>query len=160
MYRKIFNAKAISALALLIVGGLFVGCGKSIPPSVPVSVTVKTKNGDPINYLNVRFVPTDNSLDGNFIATGVTDDEGTCELNMPGGPDSGVSVGEHKVQILDASISGEARAAYMSGDPSVAEREQKLRKHRPINDKYTRLSTTPLKFTVSADQPTIEIVLD
>ncbi len=131
-----------------------------MPPSVPVSVIVTTKAGEPINYLNVRFVPMTEGLDGNFIATGLTDDSGMCELKMPGKLESGVSVGEHKVQILDSSISADAREAYMAGDSSVAERESKLRKHRPINDKYSRLSTTPLKFTVSADQPTIEIVLD
>ena len=160
MFRNIFKAKANFVLAVLILCCLLLGCGPSIPPSVPVKVTVKTKSGEPINMLNVRFVPTNKDLDGNFIATGVTDDEGTCDLNMPGKPDSGVSVGEHIVQIMDAGISGDARAAYMSGDPTLAEREEKLRKHRPINDKYTRLSTTPLKFTVSADQPTIEIVLE
>jgi hypothetical protein len=160
MSRKIFKAKANFALAVLIVGGLFVGCEKSVPPSVPVQVTVKTKDGQPINFLKVRFVPTTEGLDGNFIASGVTDDAGTCELKMPGKSDSGVSVGEHKVQIFDASISDDAREAYMSGDSSVADREQRLRKHRPINDKYTRLSTTPLQFIVSADQPTIEIVLE
>ena len=160
MSLKIFKAKASLTLALLIAGILFVGCEKAVPPSVPVTVTVKTKDGKPINFLNVRFVPTTAGLDGNFIATGVTDDAGTCELKMPGKSESGVSVGEHKVQILDSSISDKAREAYMSGDSSIADRESRLRKHRPISDKYSRLSTTPLKFNVSADQPTIEIVLD
>jgi hypothetical protein len=137
------------------------GCGgDSAPEIVPLKVTVKTAKGQPINQVQVRFVPQSDSLDGNFIAKGVTDDKGTCELMMPGKTESGLPVGAHKVLVADGPVSGDAREAYMRGDAGASNKEMAGRRHRPINAKYSKLQTTPLTITVSADEPEIDIVLD
>ena len=44
------------------------GCGETVPDIVPLTVSVKTAKGKPLNRVDVRFVPMLESLDGNFIA--------------------------------------------------------------------------------------------
>ena len=100
------------------------------------------------------------SLDGNFIASGVTDDEGTCIIKLPGKSESSITVGEHKVQINEAGISDEAQKAYMEGDKSLSSRERKNRKNRPLPKIYERVSSTPLQYNISPDQGKIDIVLE
>ena len=69
-----------SRWALLIVAAvcLFSGCGETVPDIVPLTVSVTNSGGKPINNVRVRFVPMLESLDGNFIASGVTDSKGVC----------------------------------------------------------------------------------
>ena len=148
--------------ALLIVAAvcLFSGCGETAPDIVPLTVSVTKPGGKPLNNVRVRFVPMLESLDGNFIASGVTDAQGVCEITLPGKSESSISVGEHKVLVLETGGSDAAQKAYMKGDPSVGQREKKNRKNRPLPKVYERLSSTPLKYDISPDQGRIDIVLE
>ena len=149
-----------AAVLILAAAGLISGCGEPVPDVVPLSVSVKTRDGKPLNSVQVRFVPMLESLDGNFIATGITDANGECEIVLPGKSESSITVGSHKVQLLETGGSAEARAAYMAGDPSVALREKNNLKNRPIPQIYERLSATPLLYDISPDQGRIDIVLE
>lgn len=154
---------AIGRFSLILVLLFFIaGCsGKTVAPeNVPLSVVVRNSQGKPLNRVNVKFFPQIDGLDGNYIASGVTDDKGRCELKLPGGEVSACPACQHKVQISEGGISDAAQEAYMSGDPSVSIREKKSKKNRPIPKKYTLLSSTPLLIDVSAEEPEIEIDLE
>ena len=92
--------------------------------------------------------------------SGVTDANGECEIILPGKSEPSITVGQHKVQLLEAGSSDDARKAYMNGDPSVMAKEKKNLKNRPIPKAYERLSSTPLKYDISPDQARIDIVLE
>jgi len=78
------------AIVCLFAVSQFVGCGGPAKPElVQMTVTVKTGKGQPINHVEVRFVPQVDGLDGNDIATGVTDAQGTCQLMLPGKEEPG-----------------------------------------------------------------------
>ena len=149
-----------SLLLLVIFFGCMTGCGESEPDLVPVTAIVKSAKGEPVSHLKLRLIPQGNELDGNYIATGVTGEDGKCVLKLPGRQDSAIPACEHKVLVVEAPESDEARQAYMSGDPTAIEKELSERKGRPISDKYSRLQTTPLLVEISADNPELEIVLD
>lgn len=137
-----------------------IGCGGSnVPDLVPLTAVVKSADGEPLSHLKLRLIPQDNSLDGNYIASGVTDDEGKCVLVLPGREESAIPACVHKVLIVEAPESAEARQAYMQGDPTAVERELSERKGRPISKDYGTLQHTPLTIEVSADKPELEIVL-
>ena len=149
---------------LLLLVAFFVcvaGCGESAPELVPFAAVVKTAEGEPVSHLKLRMIPQDNSLDGNFIATGVTGEDGKCVLTLPGRDDSAIPACLHKVLVVEAPESNEARQAYMAGDPTAIEKELSERKNgRPISKKYSTLQNTPLSVEVSADKPELEIVLE
>lgn len=147
-------------MLIMVVVGLISGCGETVPDVVPLTVSVTKAGGKPLNAVRVRFVPMLESLDGNFNASGVTDDEGICIIKLPGKSESSITVGEHKVQINEAGISNEAQKAYMKGDSSVSKKEKRNRKNRPLPKKYERVSSTPLKYDISPDQARIDIVLE
>ena len=55
-----------------------------------------------------------------------------CIITLPGKSESSISVGEHKVLVLETGgISDAAQKAYMKGDPSVMEKEKKNLKESP-----------------------------
>ncbi len=159
------NFETRSRLALSIVlftfASLLTGCsGSGIPDIVPVTVTVKTASGEPVNHALVRFVPMIEGLDGNFIASGVTDATGTCELSFPGKENEpGCCACEHKVQVSEGPAPDDARSAYGSDGGASIERFKRSLMNRPIPKKYGRLTTTPLLFTPSAENSTFDIVL-
>ena len=139
----------------------FAGCGATIPENHQVTVVVKSSSGEPMNMVKVKFIPQTEGLDGNFIATGVTDEDGICMPTVPGKPKTaGVPAGKHKVLVSEAPVSNEARAAEERGDQSIARKEKSSRKHRPIPRKYTRILSSPMEADVSGDNLEIELVLE
>jgi hypothetical protein len=157
------NKRSRLALSAVLVATmlLFAGCGgTAVPDVVPVTVVVKTKSGSPVNNVLVRFVPQAEGLDGNYIATGVTDKEGTCVLSFPGKEDEpGCCACLHKVQLLEGPPPEEARSAYTQDGGASIDRFEKTLKHRPLPKEYERLTTTTLTFTPSEDDSTFEITL-
>lgn len=151
-----------SALLLLLVSVVcFTGCGgDTLPDLVPLTAVVKNSEGIPIGQVKLRMIPQDDSLDGNFIASGVTDEEGKCVLKLPGKQDSAIPACAHKVLVVEGPESADARLAYMGGDPTAIEKELSERKGRPISKRYSLLQETPLVIDVSADKPEVEIVLE
>jgi hypothetical protein len=155
------SLKFRSTWLVLFAAVLFAGCsgGSSTPEVVPMTVTVKTAKGQPINNVLVRFVPQIEGLDGNFIATGVTDSNGTCELKFPGKGKPGCCACEHKVLVLEGPVPDEARANYAKDQGASIERFNNSLKHRPLPKKYSLLVDTPLRCTPSAETSTFDIEL-
>ena len=153
------NKRSVSLLLLSIFCACIIGCGEAIPDLVPITAVVKTAEGEPVSHLKLRLIPQNDTLDGNYIATGVTGEDGKCVLKLPGREASAVPACKHKVLVVEAPESAEARQAYMSGDPSAIERELSERKGRPIPEEYSTLQNTPLLIEVSAEDSEIEIVL-
>lgn len=156
--KNTFALLCFSSLMMLVP---FAGCGTPVPRNLPITVTVKSANGESMNSVKVKFIPLTEGLDGNYIATGVTDEDGVCMPTVPGSPEvSGVPACKHKVLFAEAPVSGEARAAEERGDQSLARKEKKSRRHRPIPQKYTRLLSSPVEAEVTEGNLEIEFVLE
>lgn len=145
--------------ALLICTTTMVGCGDSTPAIVPASGVV-TLNEKPLAGADVRFVPMAPGLDGNFVASGITDENGAFTLTLQGKSESGCCASTCKVLIEEAPLPAEVRAAYVSDDQKVIQRYEKSLKNRPIPEMYSKLKTTPLKIDVSADQTQYDLQLE
>ena len=128
------------------------GCGTPLPSIVPASVTVKTADGEPVGNVLVRFVPQVEGVDGNFIATGVTDKQGKCELKFPGKEQSCCCACSHKVLVVEGPLPDEVRNNYERSRGKSVVKFQETLKHRPLPENFSRLGTTPLVFEVTKDQ--------
>jgi len=150
-------AGLLSAAVLVFCLGL-TGCGKAIPPVVPMTATVKTADGQPVNNVLVRFVPQLDHLDGNYIASGVTDDNGVCEIKLPTKEESGCCACWHKVVVVEGPVPDSVRENYMKDAGASMKVFEKTLKHRPIPRDYTKLFSTPLAVEVSETTSEFEIV--
>lgn len=145
----------------VLVAMTFGGCGRSAPENLPATIVVKSSSGEPMNMVKVKFIPQTEGLDGNYIATGITDDAGSCMPTIPGNPNiAGVPAGKHKVIISEAPVSNEARTAQDRNDQALANKEMKSRKYRPIPRKYSRILSTPIEVDINEDNLEIEFVLE
>ncbi len=111
-----------------------------------------TKDGDPIPHARVEFYPLQKGLDGNYMASGVTDEEGNYTLSHKGGSVSGVTACLCKVTISEGPMPPEIRAMGQKGAGKLKQYRSKL-KNRPIPSEYGTLGTTPLEITVNVDDP-------
>lgn len=141
-------------LAALLCGG----CGP-IEPDVTAAGGVVTINGNPINNVEVRFVPVDQALDGNYIARGVTDEEGKFTLHFPGKTDSGVVIGTHKVMVLEGPVPEGGRGQSEEAQMEALKFEKSL-KNRPIPKIYMSLSQTPISVVVTEGKSDYSIELE
>lgn len=153
------NAMRTFSLFLILGALVLVGCGPTVPPIVPVSGTLTNKAGAPVKNAIVRVVSTSDELDAKYVATGTTDDEGKFTLSLQGDSQEGCCTGENKVQIMEGSEPDEVRQAYLGGDPRSVDRYRQSLGPRPA-DVYSRLTTTPLTITVTADQQEYPLTID
>ncbi|MGB1927962.1 MAG: hypothetical protein ACPHO8_01555 [Mariniblastus sp.] len=137
---------------------LLAGCsGGTSVEIVPVS-GVLTLRGKPLPNAEIKLVPMADGLDGNFVASGVSDAKGEFTLRLPGKDESGCCACDCKVLVVEGPIPGdrgEDEASIMK-----AAKFLKSLKNRPIPKDYERLRSTPLTLTISADNPKIEVNLD
>ena len=145
--------KNIQAVVILAAALALVGCNKP-PALVPVSGTV-TLDGNPLPNAEVRFIPIWDDLDGNYIASGITDDEGKYVLRLPGQTESGACACENRVTVFEGPIPDEIRDS--KNEQVAATRFLESLPNRPIPKDYTRVADTPLKVTVSADQSVYDL---
>jgi hypothetical protein len=145
----------IAAIALCIMA--ISGCGTSPPEIVPVTGVV-TINGDPLANAEVRFMPMADGLDGNFVASGISDKSGAFTLHLQGKPEPGCCACECKVLVVEGPIPGDTRGQDERSLMAAANFKKKL-KNRPIPEKYHRVGTSPLSFTVSAENKEFEVKL-
>lgn len=136
------------------------GCADSKPAIAPLTVTLKTPNGQPLFNVLVRVVPQTKGLDGNAIGTGTTDKNGVCKIKLPGKTELGCYVGESKVQLSEGPEPNEARESYLEDQGAAINRFRASLKHRPLPKRYSLLVDTPLTVSVSADQPEVEFILE
>ena len=152
-------AKLILQLQLCISILIFVGCGEAPPNIVPLSGAI-TLGGKPLSKAEVQFLPLAKGLDGSYVATGVTDEEGKFSLSLRGNKGPGCVACSCKVMIKEAPMPKEVRAAYNTKKHAMYLRYEASLKNRPIPKKYTSIRQTPLKFDVSAEQSEYNIEID
>jgi hypothetical protein len=122
------------------------GCGEAPPPIVPAQGIVSL-NGAPVPKAQVRFIPNI-GFGAEYIATGVTDEEGRFTLQCNGQP--GACAVESTIVVTEADI-----PAHLQGENSQRELAVYLRalKNRPIPQHYASPVSSPLRVTVTAEQP-------
>lgn len=135
----------------------FSGCGPAIPPAVSVSGVVSI-NGEPVTHAQVRFYPMQEGLDGNFVASGVTDDEGKFTLSMAGGQIEGACACENRVTVSEGPMPDELREKGQAAVILIMKFRKGL-KNRPIPRRYSALGDTPLTFVVDPEQTTYDLEL-
>lgn len=157
---KLGSTTYLVQLALAVGLIFFVGCGGGPNPELlPVSGVV-TIDGKPLPNAAVRFVPMEEGLDGNFIASAITDKKGEFSLRLQGKEEIGCVACLCKVTIEDQPMPGKVRSAYGSGNQALIDRYNKSLKNRPIPTQYKLLRTTPLKYEISAEQTEFNIEIE
>lgn len=152
------KSKFWSSLSFLMLGMItLAGCGKAPPEIVPVTGTV-TYNNAPLGNVEVKFLPMREDLDGNFVASGVTNKAGKFTLRLQGKTEPGCCACECKVLIVEGPIPGDTRSQDEKSLMAASNFRKSL-KNRPIPTKYERPGTTPLLLTVSAENNKFEIEL-
>jgi hypothetical protein len=144
MTRISFGATAALAVALT-------SCTAKPPPVVPVEGVVLL-DGAPLPKVKVLFFPQA-KFDGasDYVATGVTDDQGRFKLTCHG--KDGACACENIVAVMD-EIPEEltvtsARQRYYEYMASL--------KNRPVPEKLLSAATSPARVTVTADQKEYKI---
>jgi hypothetical protein len=121
------------------------GCTPSPPPIVLVEGVV-TLNGKPLPHAEVQFVPLAPALDGSYIATAITDEEGRYKLECRGQP--GGCACENIVTVAEGPLPEDARgqsaAAQMKATRFLA-----ALKNRPIPERFATVAQSPLRITVT-----------
>jgi len=134
------------------------GCsGGTTVEVVPVSGILMLR-GKPLPNAEIKLVPMADGLDGNFVASGVSNAKGEFTLRLPGKDESGCCACDCKVLVVEGPIPGdrgEDEASIMKAANFL-----KSLKNRPIPEKYERLRSTPLTLTIVPDNPKIEVILE
>ena len=136
---------------------LLTGCsGGTTVEVVPVS-GVLVLRGKPLPNAEIKLVPMVDGLDGNFVASGVSNAKGEFTLRLPGKDESGCCACDCKVLVVEGPIPGdrgEDEASIMKAANFL-----KSLKNRPIPKEYERLRSTPLTLTIVPNNPKIEVIL-
>jgi len=149
-------------ITLLLLVVAFAGCN-SEPEFSTVSGTV-TKNGKPVNMVEVRFVPLDEKLN-KFIGEGTTDDEGKFTIAIPGREGDVCCTGESKVTVREAQVPGDIRGQLQQnegrgpGNMNALQQYKASLKNRPLPKSYSVLHSTPLKANVTPGEFVYDIDL-
>ena len=151
--------KRMCYLCCILLISASVGCdsGPSFVNEVTGTVTI---DGKPFPKVKVTFVPQMN-IDGSFIPTGVTDEDGSFTLSMLGN-DTSCPAAKCKVTISEPSPPDEIQENLMSENPDdrMLSRYLKSLKLRPIPETYTLLKLTPLVADVSDDNHVFDFELE
>jgi hypothetical protein len=131
------------------------GCGPRPPALTPVSGVVKM-NGKPVPNALVQFVPSIQGFGGEFIAEGVTDQNGRFELSCTRG--KGACVGENLVIVSEGPTPADVRGASAEAQMKATQYFASLT-NRPIPEKFCTAAQSPLKVVVTIEQSIYDIDL-
>lgn len=134
------------------------GCTPAPPPVIPVS-GVLTLNGAPLPHAEIKFVPMQEGLGGNYTASGVTDKNGKFTVSLPGKTEPGCCACECKILVVEGPMPAAAREDSARGMKKGADFRASL-KNRPIPSIYDRTGTTPLTVTVGEGNDKFEFDLE
>jgi hypothetical protein len=135
---------------------VFTGCGPSdskLPPLTEVEGVVLL-GGQPLPNAMVKFHSTQPKLPANAIAMGVTDSAGKFRLSIGATP--GAVPGDNIVTVTEGPLPEDARGPDAQ-DKQVAF-YAKL-PNRPIPDKYSKPTNSPVRVTVTTEQKEYKIEL-
>lgn len=122
------------------------GCGKEPPPPIAPAHGIVLINGAPLPNAQVRFIPQiDHGPE--FIASGVTDEEGRFTLQCNGQP--GACATENIVIISEADLPSELMGEDKQRELAAYRRALK---NRPIPQLYATPVNTPLRVNVTEEQ--------
>jgi hypothetical protein len=129
------------------------GGGKAPPPPIVPASGVVLLNGAPLPHASVRFIPNI-KFGAQYIATGVTDEQGNYALQCNGQP--GACATENTVTVTEADL-----PSHLKGESSQGELAIYLRslQNRPIPRLYASAVSSPLRFTVTDEQSQYNIEL-
>ena len=131
---------------------LSAGCGKALPPIVPVEGVVILE-GKPLPNVEVRLIPMiDRGAE--CIARGVTDRDGRFILTCRGQP--GAYACENHVLVREAEIPAHLKSE--NAQAALATYLQGLA-GRPLPEQYASLADNPLTIHVTADKQEYQIKL-
>lgn len=136
---------------------LTIGCKEKPPEVVAVGGTV-TINSKPLANATIVFLPMAEGLDGNYTASGVSDEDGKFTLVLPGKTESGCCACECKVMVQEGPLPDGARAEDGSGNAILAKYKRSL-KNRPIPAAYQRVGSTPLTVDVTEANADVKLEL-
>jgi hypothetical protein len=150
MSRVFFSTLVASVAALTLCG-----CSKGPPPIVPVEGVVLLNN-QPLSNVRVRFAPALQGEGGDYLAEGITDENGRFELTCKGKP--GACACENRVMVIEGPMSAKGRGMSATAQAEAAKYLAGL-KNRPIPAAYATASKTPLSVTVTAGQTEYKLEL-
>ena len=152
-------ATRVLLLVVIVATLSFSGCGRGAPQLTPAKGKL-TKGGLPINKAEVRFIPTDETLVGNWVASAVTDEEGNFVLRLPAKEESECVVGQCKVTVNEGPIPDEARRNLEeTGDGNAMDRHMQSLKNRPIPKELSRMGTTTFTIEITPDKEVYDLVI-
>jgi hypothetical protein len=131
------------------------GCSKGPPPIVPVE-GVLLINNQPLPHARIRFAPNIDGPGGDYIAEGITDEEGRFQLTCKG--QSGACACENMVMVIEGPMTEKGRGISAAAQAEAAKFLSSL-KNRPIPLVFATASRTPLFVTVSAEQTEYKLEL-
>ena len=141
----------VALLFLVALGLMSTGCGKAPPPIIAAGGII-TLDGKPLPNAEVRFMPMQDGLDGNYVASAISDADGAFILKLPGKSESGCCACLCKVLVVEGPVPDKLRKAHEDGtDTGAMRRYQTSLPNRPIPDTYGRIGSTPLSFEVSEE---------
>ncbi len=136
---------------------LTLGCAKKPPEVVPVQ-GILTLDSLPLENAEVKFYPSTPGVDGNYIASGVTDANGRFVLKLVGSQANGACIGNNQVTVTEGPIPDELRGGSEEAQKAVfAYRESQ--KNRPIPSGYSNLVQSGLVVEVVKGQSDYKIEL-
>jgi hypothetical protein len=150
MARVLFGTFAVGVAALTLCG-----CSKGPPPIVPVEGVVLLDN-QPLPHARVRFAPNLQGPGGDYLAEGITDENGRFELTCKG--QSGACACENRVIVVEGPMTPKGRGISEAAQTEAANYLNGL-KNRPIPGVYATASKTPLFVTVTAGQTEYKLEL-
>jgi hypothetical protein len=124
------------------------GCSEGPPPIVPVE-GVLLLDHQPLPHARIRFAPNLNGPGGDYLAEGVTDENGRFQLSCKGQP--GACACENMVMVSEGPMSKAGRGISAAAQEEAARFLASL-KNRPIPAVYATASKTPLTVAVTAGQ--------
>jgi hypothetical protein len=131
---------------VVVLAALVVGCGKAPPPQIVEVEGVVRLDGKPLKRAEVRFIPVVD-YGPEYLATGVTDDEGRFRLTCNGRP--GACAGENQVLVMESELPNELKSETAQAE--LARYLQKLG-GRPLPQRYANLAESPLTANVTVDR--------
>jgi hypothetical protein len=147
---RIILATVSSAISLF-----FCGCSEGPPPIVPVE-GVLLLNNEPLPHAKVRFAPNLHGPGGDFLAEGITDENGRFQLTCKGQP--GACACENMVIVVEGPMIPEGRGPSGAAQ-AAADRFLASMKNRPIPKEYGMASKTPLSVNVVQGQTEYKLEL-